>query len=890
VSVLSRIFRPLTRLPHHALLRAFRPGNKIVSTVLILLYLSHCLDSKAVSPVLLEADRLSWLGNWNAAGPLYEKAEWFFKAEGDSHKEIHARIGRIRAQGNSHRWEDVSQSLADQLKDPIVQSDKKLHLWCLVSKGYVDLDLDIAASKRSWKEALQIADVLGERQWASRARGELGIIAFLEGDTGAAVSLVGRALLFALASGDSAEQVRLLSMLGNGYNEVHRFKESLWFFQHAISIAEGTPGAGFPFMAYAGRATALSGVGRSADARQLLNKALATARAERRRDEESQALVLLGRVDMKTGATEEAKTYFKDAARIAAEAGFYRNLAQAMSDAAALYRNEGDLKSAGAALTVSLQASRRLGDTYYLPRNLTGLAEVRAAQKKVSEADKLFGAAEDVMDGILINAHSPIAIRAMVDLTRETYLQHFKLVKQEGNVARAVSLIERVRSRDAEAGIYLRDKNDRPSGSGALLESEITKLQLTLLRTENQNARSSLLDKLSQLERNLAYERNEIDHSQLLTTSASLEQIQTALRNDEEFMEYVLDEPHAFCIVLTKQLARIVALPAGENHITQLLKEYEDEIKAPRLAGAHELYRILLQPILRFQKSRLIIASDGPLGQLPFEALRDRKGNYLIQSHVVTYVPSGSTIWSQRNAEGRPRAQRAVLALGDVDYTRAVAVSKLRKVPLPSMILRGLEKVLASQMVDLPESREEVLSIIKAVGGRSTVLLGREATETAFKSQPLSEFSVIHLAVHAMPDAQYPERSSLILGVDPSATDDGLLQVREIMHLHLNADLVTLSACETGTTGDAGVVSLGEAFLIGGAKAVVVSLWNVEDHSTTMLMEYFYTHLAQGDDKATALARAKRDFIAQNENNSPFHWAGFVMVGEGSSALSFGPR
>jgi CHAT domain-containing protein len=170
------------------------------------------------------------------------------------------------------------------------------------------------------------------------------------------------------------------------------------------------------------------------------------------------------------------------------------------------------------------------------------------------------------------------------------------------------------------------------------------------------------------------------------------------------------------------------------------------------------------------------------------------------------------------------------------------------------------------------------------------VLLGREATETAFKSEPVSEFSVIHLAVHALPDSQYPERASLILGVDPSSVDDGLLQVREIMHLRLNADLVTLSACETGRSGDAGVVSLGEAFLVAGAKAVVVSLWNVEDHSTTLLMEYFYRHLTQGEDKATALAHAKRDFIAKHQDNSPFYWAGFVMIGEGASPLSFEPQ
>jgi CHAT domain-containing protein len=827
------------------------------------------------------------LGNWNAAGPLYQKAELVFKAERNSPKEIYARIGRIRAQGFSHQWDKVSQSLADQLRLPIVQSDQKLHLWCLVSKGYVDLDRDVAASKRSWTDALRIARELSEHEWASRAQGELGIIAFLEGDTGTAVSLVGKALLSALASGDSAEEVRLLSMLGNGYNEVHRFEESLWFFQHAISIAESTRDAGFPFMAYEGRAAALSGIGRFPDAERLLNRVVVTALSQNRLDEESQALVFLGELAMRTGDIEKATTSFAEGARIAGQAGFYRTLAQAMSDTALIYRKQGDLKAADEALTVSLSASRRLGDTYYQPRSLTGLAEVRVAEKRFAEANELFGAAEDVMDGILTNAHSMIASRALVELAKETYLQHFKLVHQRGSTPGAVAVIERIRSRNSELGIYRRNNSDHQPAPVALLESEIATLQLSLERAENQNERSTLLDELSQLERNLAFEQNEVVRPEFVARAASLAEIQTALHPDEEFIEYVLDDPHAYCVVITRHQARIVVLPAGTSNIKDLTETYAREVKTPDLAMGSELYRILLQPILCCHKPRLIIATDGVLGRLPFEALRDRDGKYLIDSTVVTYVPSGSAIWFERRPFGkRPRTQRDILALGDVDYTHAVAQSKLRTVPLPSMILRGLEKLVGSQIVDLPESRDEVISIARAVGGRSTILLGRQATETAFKSEPLSEFNVIHLAVHAVPDSQYPERSSLILGFDPSTADDGLLQVREIMLLHLNAELVTLSACETGTSGDAGVVSLGEAFLIGGAKAVVVSLWNVEDHSTTVLMEYFYTHLAQGEDKATALAHAKRDFIAKNKDNLPFYWAGFVMVGEGSSRLT----
>ena len=115
--------------------------------------------------------------------------------------------------------------------------------------------------------------------------------------------------------------------------------------------------------------------------------------------------------------------------------------------------------------------------------------------------------------------------------------------------------------------------------------------------------------------------------------------------------------------------------------------------------------------------------------------------------------------------------------------------------------------------------------------------------------------------------------------------------MREITRLHLKADLVTLSACQTGvgpTEGEAGVINLEQAFLMAGAKAVVATLWNVEDHSTAVLMQDFYRHLAQHHDKAMALAYAKRDFMDQNRNLPPYYWAGFVIVGDGGSAVSFG--
>ena len=168
-------------------------------------------------------------------------------------------------------------------------------------------------------------------------------------------------------------------------------------------------------------------------------------------------------------------------------------------------------------------------------------------------------------------------------------------------------------------------------------------------------------------------------------------------------------------------------------------------------------------------------------------------------------------------------------------------------------------------------------------------MLGADATEIAFKREPLADFKIIHLAVHGFSDSQFPKRSGIVLGVDKATSDDGLLQVREIIRLRFNADLVTLSACDTGVgklQGEEGVTDLAEAFLVSGARSVVASLWNTDDTFTHALMDQFYTHIMEGMDQASALQRAKLDLLAKYGNEvSPYYWAAFFLTGDGGSPI-----
>jgi CHAT domain-containing protein len=307
---------------------------------------------------------------------------------------------------------------------------------------------------------------------------------------------------------------------------------------------------------------------------------------------------------------------------------------------------------------------------------------------------------------------------------------------------------------------------------------------------------------------------------------------------------------------------------------------------------AKELYSLLVAPISpQATHHRLIVVPDGTLYFLPFDTLRDARGKFLVQSRTISYVPAATVLEILRSSKDMNEAPRSLLAVGDVPYQDQADVAAM--IPKPqgfeNEVLRGMSDLFGTSFSDLPETREEVLDVNKIVGNDGVVLLGSHATEESFESEPLADFKIVHLAVHGFADPQFPERSGLLLGASPNMHDDGLLEIPQIMRLHFNADLVTLSACDTGVgkvEGEEGITNLAEAFLVSGARAVVASLWSVDDTFTRALMDRFYSHIAEGQGTAKALREAKLDMLAKYGNQvPPFSWGAFVLIGDGGSPI-----
>ncbi|MGC1646382.1 MAG: CHAT domain-containing protein, partial [Candidatus Sulfotelmatobacter sp.] len=562
-----------------------------------------------------------------------------------------------------------------------------------------------------------------------------------------------------------------------------------------------------------------------------------------------------------------------------------------------IYRDAGDLATADARATQGLAASQRVGDRYYVPRNLTMLADLKALRGNFAEANALYEQAEDVIEGMLISVDEPYWNSSVAAAMSETYLRHFELVSKNGEVPGAFAVLERVRGRTLAWA--LKDRKKVPateSDQTAALEGDVAGLQARLMQTNSAPEREQLLDNLVESERRLglAWTKEDVPTRRLPVQPAALANVENDLHPDEVLLEYVLDDPSSFCISVTRRGAHIQALPIGRKEVEKLAEQFVDEIRArgTGVETSKRLFRTLLEPIPEAKTAaRLIIAPDGTLNLLPFEVLRDNRGEYLLKSRILSYVPSGTVLDVLRRARKNESTASPFLGVGDVSYENQGGAG--RRIPAPDTVrgrvLRGVADFSGMRLQDLPQTREEVEEIGKIVGPNAVILLGKDATETAFKKEPLDQFRVLHLAVHGFADTQYPERSALILGTDPKSGDDGLLQVREIIRLRLNAELTTLSACDTGVgklQGQEGVSSLVEAFLVAGSKSVVASLWSADDTFASALMDRFYLRLGQGEDTGSALRGAKLDLLAKyGDQMSPFYWAAFVAVGETAAPI-----
>lgn len=864
------------------------PKTRLGLLLILSIFFAHGEQPNTAGDLIKEADRLAWLKAWVRAEPMFAEAERQFALRGDRRNELYARIGKLRGQLPRLPALVVSQRLSEYLEDPIVQTDFALRLRCLVVKGETDEDIDPALAEQAWKEALELAQRMGEPAWANRARGELGIVAALQGDINAGIVGMMGAVRVAESNGDIPSQVRWQTIFGRGLVEFGKPDQALALYDKALAAASKVPELQPAVMTLVAKGAALSKLGRYPEAEKLLQLALASAEERGALGYQAELLLSLGVMAYQQNQPGRAVELLDQASTFARKAGGNRVLAEIAMELGKIQVTQNLRSEAEKTLTNGVEIARAMNDRVYLPKLLTRLAQVKASQGLSSEAGELLAEASDLLEGLFSKISSPWVRGQLIGMMDEVFTARIQLEgTTRGDANRMFAVVEQVRGRSL-AELLLSRSDNQPKKSPELIagERQIANLQRQLFLPASRSQRRRTLDEILLAEARLSPLSTEF---LMLTRKGpagkpvTLRALQSRLRADEVFLEFALSEPESYCIVATANAARLQRLPGRSKiqaAVAALLTAINSDSQA--LDERAKLYELLLSQIGEIEsKPRLIVVPDGNLNMINLEALIGPNGRSLLESHVVSYSHSGRVMQILRSRTSPAAPSKAALAISPGDNAPTVPGVKLAAAV--GTVPRGVYDLELAKLPPLPSANDEARLVAAALGEDfSTVLVAGDATEGAVKSLDLSSYRVIHFATHGIISSKYPDRSALLLR--PGGSEDGLFQAREIMERRLSAQLVTLSACETGSGksyGQEGVSSLMSPFLAAGATAVVANLWNADDTFSLALMREFYRRLGTGEDKGEAMRQAKLEILKRfGPRTFPKLWAGVVMYGE----------
>jgi CHAT domain-containing protein len=370
------------------------------------------------------------------------------------------------------------------------------------------------------------------------------------------------------------------------------------------------------------------------------------------------------------------------------------------------------------------------------------------------------------------------------------------------------------------------------------------------------------------------------------------------LRPKHSLIEYIVGENFTTVIVVRMDGIGSYIINVTRRSLRELLrrisKVYSDGGKSLPVMNAaiadfnleqlHEAYELLLHRaiLMSGESTSLTIVPDGVLSNLPFETLISGWSGgvdslthfgpqFLIGEYDIHYALSAST---DLNLCGQVRnAPKVILAIGDA------VVSKKTELFAERVDRTKPENPIVTTTRSYPGVRRELRAIRSIFGTAASVLSRFDATMNRFSAEA-SQYRILHLAAHVNFDESRPLYSMIALSNDEDNGGPSGLRAIDFLTIHLNADLVVLSGCNTGRLSSrSGLEGLTSSIMIAGVPSVIASLWNVDDEVTASLMETFYTYLKKGVGRGEALRSAKLDMIKTGRSD-PFYWGAFVLCGD----------
>jgi len=446
------------------------------------------------------------------------------------------------------------------------------------------------------------------------------------------------------------------------------------------------------------------------------------------------------------------------------------------------------------------------------------------------------------------------------------------------------------------------------------MQQEQAKLQAYLLENRSKTEKDSLRAVINNLNISLKTFKTKIEQEypkyariKYEQKNATITDIQKNINAQTALIEYVVADSILYVFYIDKQSAHLYKQAIKRDTLNDKIQKLQHSLSnyqfitdKPERAyfdytqTAYWFYQNILAAPLQEHKNitHLIIIPDQKLGYLPFETFLSQAAptavsnykdlNYLIHKYSISYNYS-ATLWIE-NLHTKKRENNGLFLAMAANYNLKIDSSKAHlRLPTLTRLRKSLQPLSGAEneVKQLSEHFKGLFSLDKA------------ASERQFK-QLAPQYNIIHLAMHGLLDAQNPTLSALAFSEDSDSIENNFLQAYEISQMQLNANLVVLSACETGygnfEKGN-GLASLARAFMYAGVPALVVSLWEVNDQSTAVIMQSFYENLANGENKADALQKAKQNYISQAKGNAahPAYWSPFIQLGD-FSPIAIAPK
>ncbi len=910
--------------------------NKRFYRILIVTFLvSVLLSGKISRAISVESQTPSQV----FSGELSEKKTLVRTAENPAHQALRTGLNHYR-QGTGSALRQAIEQLEIALKLWREQGDLTQEATTLQFLGLIHSDLgEYQAALNYYRQVLELVPQLSQPEYWEAPILELSAEVYLKwGEYQQALEAYEKAHSLRRNMGSPSAEAATLNSMGLLYYNLGELDRALDYYKQAQSLLQGSENVSFK------QTTALilnnmgqvySDKGELEKAKEIYIQALNYWKAVPEKTDvrtlRGQAATLnnQGYIYAQSNQFQLAQNTYNEALPLWQKIGDRTREASTLNNLCYVDFQQGNLAQALEICTQSLQIRQSVGDRTKEPLSLYYIAQIQRQQGELETAVQTIEKALEIIEDLRTKVDRQ-DLRASFFASKQEYYEFYidllmQLHKQnpeKGYDGLALEASERAKARslleiladsggEVTSGIDPRLLEEKQQIKQQL--SALEQLRVRLLSGEhteeqrrkiNQEIEILLQQYRTLLTRIRATSPNyaALTQPQPLTLAEIQQQI---LDSETVLLEYSLGQERSYLWVVTSNSIESHELP-GRSEIEAKVTEYRDSFLLPtqriRRRLAEESGQVLAEIILpqseKINQKRLLIVADGVLQYVPFNGLPTagtlilKQGwTPLIVQHEIVTIPSASTLAVLRQeTQNRTPAQKALAILADPVFSyqddRVTNISPENIRSLPPELERSAREsgVLFDRLPFTATEAERILDLLPTVN--STKQFGFSARREFVTSPQVNEYRILHFATHGLMNSETPELSGLVLSlVDESGESlNGFLRLYDIFNLQLSAELAVLSACETGLGENIrgeGLVGLTRGFMYAGAPRVVVSLWKVDDQSTSELMVKFYQRMLQQNlSPVAALRVAQIDMWQQNKWSSPYFWAGFTLQGE----------